>query len=242
MNKTGIAYCDCTWNPQTGCTRISEGCDHCFAFAMAETRLKGIGGYPVDNPFEVVWHPERLEQPKRVKTPKTIFLGSMTDMFHEKTAVHKVLQCFRVMEECPQHQFLMLTKRASNMRYNLFGYKKPDNCWFGITAENQERLNERMPYLLRMGTKNIFVSLEPLLSAIDITPYLPHLRWVIVGAESRPGKRPCDIAWVADILHQCEQYEVPVFYKQGPDDEGVWCKEPYWRGRKWLAMPEGLKR
>lgn len=254
MNKTKIDWADVTWQIVTGCTPISEGCQNCYARTLAETRLRGRAGFPEVDPFQVIFHADRLQEPLHSKKPRNVFVASMGDLFHENISFEQLNSVFGVMEDALQHNYLLLTKRSQRLMEYVHAivesesdesvgmyFSFPDNIWLGVTVENDKHL-DRIEDLIATGHKNLFVSLEPLLGPIDITPYLPHLKWVIVGAESGPGRRECRYYWVDKIIGDCILADVPVFYKQGPDDEGKWCKEPMLGRHQWLQFPEGLKR
>ncbi len=259
MNKSNIQWCDMVWNPVTGCTPISEGCAHCYAKTMAETRLRGRCGYPEDEPFRVTFHEDRLLEPSQVKKTQNVFVCSMGDLFHEDVTDDQLGRVFFEIEKAYMetqycHNFLVLTKRSSRLKEYIWKivdlesdphvgvfWRFPNNLWIGVTAENQQIADERIPDLIATGHNNLFVSLEPLLGPVDLSPYLGKLKWVIIGAESGPNKRICDVDWVHDIIGDCDQAGVPVFYKQGPDDYDKWCKEPYVIGQQWLQFPEELK-
>lgn len=242
MNKTNIAWADMVWNPVTGCTQISEGCQNCYAKRMAETRLRGRCGYDQDEPFKLTFHWEKLSEPSKVKKPQNIFVCSMGDLFHEDIKWSQINDVMNVISQAHQHKYMILTKRSHTLlRYWTAIKKIPDNLWLGVTAENQQRADERIPDLIATGHENLFVSLEPLLEAVNITPYLNKIKWVIIGAESGTGKRQCRIEWVYNLIYKCKVKEVPVFYKQGLGDTGEWVKEPEIWGEKWLQFPEGLK-
>lgn len=245
MRKTKIDWADVTWQIVTGCDPVSEGCERCYARTLAETRLRGRAGFPEEDPFQVIFHHDRLLEPGHAKKPRNVFIASMGDLFHEDISFMDLYSVFLAIEDTPRHNYLVLTKRADRMLEFVKWYEAMRSislsCWLGVTVENDKHL-DRITRLIESGHKNLFVSLEPLLGAIDITQYLPHLKWVIVGAESGPGRRECDVRWVIDLLHECSLAHVPVFYKQGPDSCDCWCKEPYTIGQQWLQFPEGLKR
>lgn len=174
---TKINWADETWSPITGCTPISEACEHCWAKRMAH-RLKGRYGYPKDDPFRVTFHSDRLEQPLKWKKPKRIFVCSMADFYHHNVRSEWRNEVYRKVLKRPEHIFLFLTKRPENIGYSSIDYEWcvnrnwPDNLWLGVTAENQKRADERIPILLQVPAAVRFVSLEPLLSHVDIKPYL----------------------------------------------------------------------
>lgn len=183
MGKTRIEWATRVWNPVTGCSPISEGCENCYALRMA-TRFAGHGGYPADHPFAVTLHKDKLEEPLRWKTPQRVFVCSMGDLFHEDVPGAWLIKIWGVMAQCPQHTFLILTKRPERMHRfvsTLFDPSLPrgpdqtynivlPNVWLGVTAENQARADERIPILLQTPAAKRFVSCEPLLGPITFRP------------------------------------------------------------------------
>ncbi len=178
---TKIEWCEETWNPITGCTQISEGCQNCYAKRMAN-RLKGRYGYDADNPFNVTLHPERLDEPLRWKKPRRVFACSMSDIFHEDVPDEAIEKIFSIMEEADWHIFMLLTKRPERMLRFIDWYlrrcsddsvglqhKLPHHIWLGVTAENQARADERIPVLLQIPAAKRFVSIEPMLGPVDLT-------------------------------------------------------------------------
>ena len=224
MATTKIEWTDSTWNPVTGCTPISEGCDHCYAKRMAN-RLAGRYGYPKDDPFRVTFHPDRLDRPLRWKNPRRIFVGSMTDLFHPDVTLEWLGKILCITERCPQHTFMFLTKRPELVEYYLFPGRH--NCWLGVTAENQARADERIPILLQIPAAVRFVSLEPLLGQIDLRrafgsegarqTYIEQFDWVIAGGETSHGARPMHPNWVRSLRDQCQATGVPFFFKSWGD-------------------------
>jgi len=172
MNKTGIEWCDLSWNPITGCTPVSEGCAHCYAARMAK-RLAGQAGYPKDDPFRVTFHEDRMGEPLHLKKPGVIFVCSMGDLFHEDVRAEWWVKIFGVMAK--KHTFVVLTKRPAQMWQWLEDFTPLPNVRLGVSAENQARLDERMSHLMRLGAAgwHTVVSLEPLLGPVDVKPYLP---------------------------------------------------------------------
>jgi len=268
---TKIPWCDETWNPVTGCTPISEGCDHCYAERMAK-RLAGRCGYPKDDPFRPgVFHPDNLDVPLHWKKPRRIFVCSMGDLFHEGVSGDYLDNVLEVVAACPHHVFMVLTKRAYRIEEALYSNRPPfppcrelgggdylPNLWLGVTPENQKRADEQIPELLKILAAVHFVSFEPLLSAVDVTPYLPEanpqpqdyesqreflarlgkqdkiqLAWVIVGAETGPGARPMDLDWARSIRDQCQEAGVPFFFKRDSDGNRELD------GRLWEERPDG---
>ena len=245
--STKIEWATETWNPVTGCTPISEGCQNCYAKRMAN-RLRGRCGYPADDPFRVTFHPDRLEQPLKWKKPRKIFVCSMGDLFHrEVVAEGTIMKIFYTMMDAGQHQYLLLTKRPRHMRLALDcffdGSQPPENWWLGVTAENQKCADARIPVLLQIPAAVKFVSVEPMLGYVDLERLCyengvceidalhgshgvirPHrgsntsLDWVICGGETGPGARPMKKEWVYGLRDQCVNADVPFFFKKwGPD-------------------------
>lgn len=231
MGKTKIEWTDRVWNPITGCSHISEGCLHCYAKRMAN-RLKGRYGYPQDNPFEVTFHPDRLEEPLHYKKPSMIFVCSMGDLFHDNTDNEWLKDIFATIRACPYHTFIILTKRPQNINPKYFAtfplsYK---HVWLGVSVENQKIADERIPILLSIPAEKRFVSVEPMLEEIDLWEYLQffiyksrcncckdehkYLDWVICGGETGPGARTIHPGWVRSLRDQCETAKVPFFFKQ----------------------------
>jgi len=237
---TKIEWAEETWNPVTGCSPISEGCQHCWAKRMAK-RLAGRFGYPRDDPFRVTLHPDKLEQPLHWKKPRLIFVCSMSDFFHPAIPFEYQNAILRVIRRCPQHTFMILTKRAEQLAMwdHICGWDPLPNLWLGVTVENQQRAEERIPILLQTPAIVHFVSVEPCLSAIDLTPWLGScpecggsgyvadgygggefcgcngpLDWVICGGETGPGARPMQPKWVRSLRDQCQKVGVPFFFKQ----------------------------
>jgi protein gp37 len=216
-----------TWNPITGCTKISPGCQNCYAERMA-ARLAGVAGYPTDNPFAITWHEDKLDLPTRWKMPQRIFPCSMSDIFHEDIPQYWQERVFEVMRRCSRHTFMVLTKRPQNILDPWKPGKEvvsawPDNIWLGITAENQEWLAKRLSSRNIPKVSILWLSLEPLLGPVDLSPWSPWLdnvssknriSWVVIGCESGPRRRPCKLVWVKSIIDQCVAANVPVFVKQ----------------------------
>jgi len=210
------------WNPVTGCSPISEGCENCWAARMAN-RLKGRAGYPADDPFKVTFHPERLADPVHWRKGQDIFVEDMGDLFHGEVKTDWQLVVWHTMREYLRHRFYVLTKRAENMRQfcrelrpsDLCGNLLPlENVWLGVTAENQARFDERVPLLLQTPAAHRYVCLEPLLGPIEMADSVRRLNWVIVGCESGPGRRLCRLEWIESIVGQCKAAGVPCFVKQ----------------------------
>ncbi|MCW7071886.1 MAG: phage Gp37/Gp68 family protein [Methanophagales archaeon] len=250
MQYSKIEWTETTWNPVTGCTKVSPGCAHCYAERMAR-RLAGRCGYPADKPFKVTLHPERLDAPLRWKKPKRVFVCSMSDPFHKDIPDYFRIQMWRTMEKAYWHTFLVLTKRPQNallwfhqIHNSDFGEWPPilNNIWLGVTAENQQTADERIPLLLQIPAAVRFVSCEPLLGPIDLGMYLHHgISWCIVGAESGPGARLMDENWVRRLVTQCKQSQVPVFYKQKIVN-GKKMSLPMLDGKQYVEFPPTIHR
>lgn len=209
--KSAIEWVTATWNPLTGCDKISPGCKHCYAERMSH-RLMLMGQPNYRNDFEVTLHEHMLEQPLKWKKPQRIFVNSMSDLFHKEVPFEFIARVFEVMRRCDWHQFQILTKRADRLEELSSGLPWPDNVWQGVSVENADYAF-RIDHLRRTPAKTRFLSIEPLLGPI------PHLDltgidWAIVGGESGPGARPMQKEWVDEILAQCEQAGVPMFFKQ----------------------------
>jgi protein gp37 len=221
-------YKGCSWNPVSGCDRISEGCKYCWAKRVAETRLKGRFGYDEENPFKVTLHWDRLEEPRGWKKPRACFVVDMGDLFHDSVPYDFITSVFDSMICAPHHLFFVLTKRAKRMadylieRNEWFVGPRLNHVWFGVTAENQERADERIPELLNIPSRNLFVSVEPLLKPLKLDRYLPYegihsepaLAWVIVGGESGKHCRIMMPDWVRYLRAECRLAKVPFYFKQ----------------------------
>jgi len=206
---TKIEWTNETWNPVTGCTKISEGCRNCYAASIAK-RFWGKRKFG-----EVQCHTSRLEQPLRWKKPRMIFVCSMGDLFHEEVPFKFINKVFQVIENCPQHIFQILTKRPrrSLLFMEMYQYYRwPENAWFGVSCENQKRADERMPMLMQIPVGIKFVSFEPLLEEVEFSHSC--CGWAIVGCETGPKRRECKLEWVQDLVQQCKDVGVAVFVKQ----------------------------
>jgi len=254
MGATKIQWCDRVWNPVTGCTPISEGCEHCYAKRMSK-RLAGRYGYPAaPHEFDVTLHEDKLDEPLKWKASQRVFLCSMGDLFHPVVPVAYQAQMLKTIALCPQHVFLFLTKRPEQMlmfERNCGGLNRP-NIWLGVSAETQACADERIPILLQIPAAKRFVSVEPMLGQVNLMPYLWNehvwgncsgipivshdhlLDWVIAGGETGPGARPMHPNWLRSLRDQCQNANVPFFFKQwggkGPADRIL-------DGRRWLDAP-----
>lgn len=206
-----IEWTEMTWNPVTGCTRISPGCKHCYAERMAR-RLQAMGAPRYHNGFRLSLQEDLVDLPRRWKSPRTIFVNSMSDLFHVDVPLEFIQRVFQTMCECPQHQFQVLTKRAERLADLAPHLPWSPNVWMGVSVENQQYAY-RSPLLREVPAAVRFLSVEPLLGAIPELP-LQGIHWVIVGGESGPGARPIQSAWVEEILAQCRVAGVPFFFKQ----------------------------
>lgn len=207
-----IEWTEVTWNPITGCTKISPGCSHCYAERIAY-RFAGMYGYPErPNHFSVKLRSERLEQPLRWKKPRVVFVNSMSDLFHKSVPFSFIQQVFAVMRTASRHTFQVLTKRSERL-VDLNGQIDwPANVWMGVSVENEDYLF-RVDHLKHTNASVKFVSFEPLLGPI-LNLDLQGIDWVIVGGESGPQARPLRKKWVLDIKQGCERASVSFFFKQ----------------------------
>lgn len=206
-----IEWTESTWNPVTGCTKISAGCKNCYAERMA-FRLQAMGSDNYVNGFRLTVHPDVLELPLRWRQPRTIFVNSMSDLFHKDVPTEFILQIFDIFSRTPQHRFQVLTKRSDRLMQINHRVRWPENVWMGVTVESAE-YSFRIDHLRQTDAAVKFLSLEPLLGPLD-NLNLDGIDWVIVGGESGPGARPVKSEWVADIRDQCIVAGVPFFFKQ----------------------------
>jgi protein gp37 len=209
--KSSIEWTESTWNPLTGCTKISPGCKHCYAERMAK-RLRAMGQPNYANGFKLTLHPQALEIPLGWKKPQMIFVNSMSDLFHKDVPVDFIQQVFDVMRRADWHRFQVLTKRAERLLEIDPQIEWPSNVWMGVSVENQD-YKYRIELLRQTHAKIKFLSLEPLLGPLPRLN-LKGINWVIVGGESGPGARPLREEWVIDIRDQCKARHVPFFFKQ----------------------------
>ena len=240
MGRTAIEWTDATWNPVTGCDKVSEGCKNCYALRLAE-RFRGIPGHPYEQGFDLRMWDERVEQPLHWHRPRTVFVNSMSDLFHEHIPFEFVHRVFAVMQEASQHRFQVLTKRHHRLEVLAPELPWPSNVWMGVSVENQRWL-ERADALKRTPAAVKFLSCEPLLGPLNID--LDGIDWVIAGGESGPGARAMQTQWVTNIRDQCIEARVPFFFKQW----GEFDADGVRRGKKtagrilekrtWDEMPE----
>jgi protein gp37 len=230
---SSIEWTESTWNPVTGCTKISPGCKHCYAERMA-IRLQAMGQPNYERGFEVSLQEHMLELPLTWKKPQTVFVNSMSDLFHKEVPDDFIRRVFDVMSRASWHTFQVLTKRAERLQSLGRDLEWPDNVWAGVSVETRKYL-ERIDCLRKVPARVRFISFEPLLQRlgeIDLT----SIDWVIVGGESGPGARPMDQSWVVEIREQCLEAGVPFFFKQW----GGVNKKKAGRlldGRTWEGLP-----
>ena len=212
MAKTGIEWTELTWNPTTGCDKVSSGCKFCYAEIMSR-RLKAMGLEKYKNGFEFATHPIELERPYKWKKPSIIFVNSMSDLFHKQMPLEYLKKVFKVVNECSQHQFQVLTKRPDLVLKYEDELNWTSNIWIGASVESS-RVTSRIDSLSKCKAEVKFLSLEPLISSLP-NLNLENIDWVIVGGESGKGKiRTMKEEWVIDIKNQCQEAEVPFFFKQ----------------------------
>ena len=231
--KSAIEWTDSTWNPVTGCTKVSPACKNCYAETFAE-RWRGIPGHPYEQGFDLRLWPDRLELPLAWKKPRMIFVNSMSDLFHEEVPYAFIASAFRTMERASWHVFQVLTKRSERLAELAPRLAWPPNVWAGVSIETADYL-QRADHLREVPAAIRFLSLEPLLGHLG-TIDLSDIDWVIVGGESGPRARPMEAAWVRDIHRQCRREGVPFFFKQW----GGTQKKKNGRsldGRTWDGMP-----
>jgi protein gp37 len=234
--NSDIEWTESTWNPLTGCTKISPGCKHCYAERMAN-RLQGMGQPNYANGFTLTLHETVLVKPIEWKKSQIIFVNSMSDLFHKDVPIEFIQRVFDVMRRAHWHTFQVLTKRAERLEEVNPQIEWPDNVWMGVSVENSD-YTYRIDNLRRTGAKIKFLSLEPLLGPIH-NLNLEGIQWAIIGGESGPGSRTLDPTWVTDIRDECIHAEVPFFFKQW----GGFNKKKAGRlldGRIWNEIPIAL--
>ena len=224
LNNTSISWTNTTWNPVSGCSKVSPGCDNCYAEAIAE-RFRGQKAFPYG--FDVHLRKDKLYAPLHKRKSSLIFVNSMSDLFHKDIPEDYLKQIWDVMCQANNHIFQVLTKRPHRMVHKIrkMGLPLQPYIWLGVSAENQQMAESRIPELLKLNNEISFVSAEPLLEEIDLSKWLDELRWVIVGGESGPNRRIMDLDWVRKIKGQCDDFNVAFFYKQGnnlrPDNDAL---------------------
>lgn len=200
-----------TWNPVTGCTKVSQGCKHCYAERMAK-RLTAMGAERYRNGFSVTLHPDLVDIPRGWRLPRVVFVNSMSDLFHDDIPLAYIQRVFATMRDCPRHTFQVLTKRSERLAELAPHLPWPENVWMGVSVEDA-RVLHRVADLQSVQAKVRFLSLEPLIGPLEHLP-LDGIHWVIVGGESGPQARPMRKEWVKDIFRQCRAAKVPFFFKQ----------------------------
>ena len=210
-SKTGIEWTEVTWNPVTGCTKISAGCKNCYAERMAK-RLRLMGSRRYVNEFAVTLHEDLLDFPKKMRAPRQIFVNSMSDLFHEAVPLEFIQKVFATMNACPQHVFQVLTKRSTRLAELANSLVWTKNIWMGVTVEDDAN-KHRIKNLKNVPAGVRFISFEPLLSEI-CHPDLTGINWIIVGGESGPGARPIKKEWVESLQESARINHIPFFFKQ----------------------------
>lgn len=208
---SGIEWTESTWNPVSGCSKVSPGCKHCYAERMA-LRLQAMGHPHYADGFRPTLHPDSLLLPLQWKRPRLVFVNSMSDLFHEAVPEDFIQKVFSVMGKARWHTFQVLTKRAARLRELDGRLDWPPNVWMGVSVEDQERIS-RIDDLRLTRAQTRFLSLEPLIGPIEHLD-LTDIHWVIAGGESGPRSRPMDERWVVSIRDQCQRNGVPFFFKQ----------------------------
>ncbi len=211
MKNSRIEWTESTWNPVTGCTKISSGCLNCYAERMAK-RLMAMGQQNYRNGFAVTCHPHVLDMPLQWKKPQMVFVNSMSDLFHEQIPEEFIFDIFDIMNKASQHQFQILTKRTNKLLELAPSLSWTENIWMGATVESAD-YKDRIDHLKYTSAHVKFLSLEPLLGDLGKLDF-NGIDWVIVGGESGPGARPIQIDWVRNIREQCISQDVPFFFKQ----------------------------
>lgn len=211
MAKSSIEWTETTWNPTTGCTKISAGCKNCYAAVLAK-RLQAMGQKKYRNGFKLTLHPDTLKDPYKWKKPRVVFVNSMSDLFHKDVPVYFIQQVFEVMNNTPQHTYQVLTKRSDRLVELSPFLNWTPNIWMGVSVEDG-RVIERINDLRLCGARTKFLSCEPLIGSLpDLN--LDGINWMIVGGESGAKARPMQIEWVEDLQQQCAVNDVPFFFKQ----------------------------
>jgi protein gp37 len=206
-----IEWTEATWNPVTGCTKVSAGCKNCYAERLAK-RLQAMRNHRYENGFRLTLHEDAVDLPRSWKSGRKVFVNSMSDLFHENVPLSFIQRVFETMRECPQHVFQILTKRSRRLRRIADEIEWPPNVWMGVSVENAAVLS-RVDDLRAVPAEIRFLSCEPLIGALaGIDLYDIH--WVIVGGESGPRARPMKIEWVYEIFRACRKQRVPFFFKQ----------------------------
>ncbi|MBM7633877.1 DUF5131 family protein [Geomicrobium sediminis] len=210
-SNSNIEWTEATWNPVTGCNKVSQGCKHCYAATMAK-RLHAMGNKRYLNGFNVTLHYDLIDKPLKWKKPRRIFVNSMSDLFHESIPFEFIEKCFNTMVEANQHTFQILTKRSKRLKELAPYLPWPENVWMGVSVED-EQVTHRIDDLSHVPANIRFLSCEPLIGPLN-NLNLTEIHWVIVGGESGPGARPMKKSWALDIRDQCINHNVAFFFKQ----------------------------
>lgn len=216
-NTSSIEWTDATWNPTTGCTKVSPGCQNCYAEKLSK-RLQAMGISKYKNNFKFTEHPDDIRLPLTWRKPKRIFVNSMSDLFHEQCTMEYIGRCFYTMLQADHHFYQVLTKRSDTMSafsklfYEYFGKKIPSHIWMGVSVENSQ-YKWRIRDLRAVKCHTRFLSIEPLIGPVGRLN-LKNIDWVIIGGESGPNHRPVTEEWILDIIQQCQKQHVAVFFKQ----------------------------
>ena len=221
-----IEWTEQTWNPITGCTKVSPGCKHCYAETMAR-RLQAMGAPGYENGFKLAIHPERLHYPLQRRKPTIYFVNSMSDLFQDGVPEGFIDQVMEVVKSTPRHTYQILTKRSVNMRKYFLNRDVPDNAWLGVSVEDKKYGKPRIADLVAIKAKTRFLSIEPLLEDIGKLR-LAGVHWVIVGGESGVGARPMREEWALNVRNQCVEAGVDFFFKQW----GAWGVDGKQRNKK----------
>ncbi len=235
---SSIEWTDMTWNPVTGCSKVSQGCKHCYAERMAH-RLQAMGNLRYQRGFAVTLHEDLVDAPLRWKRPRLVFVNSMSDLFHDAVPLAFIQRIFATMRNAPQHIFQILTKRSARLLEVAKDLPWPENVWMGVSVENAQAAF-RAHDLQHVPAHVRFLSCEPLIGPLDTLP-LGEIHWVIVGGESGPGARPIHPAWVESLLGQCRSAGIPFFFKQW----GGARKKPndhLLHGQAYTEFPSGATR
>jgi protein gp37 len=243
--NTRIEWTEATWNPTVGCTKVSPGCQNCYAEKMAQ-RLKAMGTPGYARGFELALLPNRLNTPKSIRRPTMFFVNSMSDLFHKDVPDEYIDRVLRVMGETPRHTYQVLTKRANRMRAYFATRVVPPNVWLGVSIEDRRRACSRLPVLQDTNAGVRFLSVEPLLEDLGDLD-LTGIQWVIVGGESGPKARPMRQEWVEKIFKHCRRQRVAFFFKQW----GAWGADgvrrskksngSLFRGSPWQELPQAAR-
>lgn len=237
MSKTSIEWTETTWNPVTGCDKVSKGCKFCYAEVMAK-RLKAMGNVRYQNGFGLTLHWDKITEPLKWKKPKIVFVNSMSDLFHKDVSLEFIQKVFKTMNETPQHTYQVLTKRSERLEEISEDLTWSDNIWMGVSIEDKEVVH-RMDGLKNCGASTKFISAEPLLEKLENLD-LSGIDWLIAGGESGFKSRPIEKSWVIDLKEQCETQNVAFFFKQWGGKNKKKAGNLL-DGKKYQAFPNNLK-